>query len=97
MKNSELKTISKKYADQINQYVADYGLNDADQRDVITIFDDDSKDYPSGQRVDVTFKMNTEGDGLPQEFDMSEIGTRDLNLKNSNLSALIDEYTDAIR
>lgn len=43
MKNSELRTISKKYADQINQYVADYGLNDADQRDVITIFDDDSK------------------------------------------------------
>ena len=97
MKNSDLRTISKKYADQINQYVADYGLNDADQRDVITIFDDDSKDYPSGQRVDVTFKMNTEGDGLSQEFDMSEIGTRDLYLKNSNLSALIDEYTDAIR
>ncbi|WP_255528818.1 MULTISPECIES: hypothetical protein [unclassified Lactobacillus] len=41
--------------------------------------------------------MNTEGDGLPQEFDMSEIGTRDLNLKNNNLSALIDEYTDTIR
>lgn len=97
MKNSELRTISKKYADEINQYVADYGLNDADQRDVITIFDDDSKDYPSGQRVDVTFKMNTEGDGLPQEFDMSEFWTRDLNLKDSNLSALIDEYTDAIR
>ena len=97
MKNSELRSISKKYADEINQYVADYGLNDADQRDVITIFDDDSKNYPSGQRVDVTFKMNTEGDGLSQEFDMSEIGTRYLNMKNSNLSALIDEYTDAIR
>ena len=97
MKDSELKTISKKYADKINQCVADYGLNDADQRDVITIFDDNSKEYPSGQRVDITFKMNTEGDGLPQEFDMSEIGTRDLNLKDSNLSAIIDEYTDAIR
>ena len=97
MKNSELRSISKKYADEINQYVADYGLNDADQRDVITIFDDDSKNYPSGQRVDVTFKMNTEGDGLPEEFDMSEFWTRDLNLKDSNLSALIDEYTDAIR
>ena len=97
MKNSELRSISKKYADEINQYVADYGLNDADQRDVITIFDDDSKNYPSGQRVDVTFKMNTEGDGLPQEFDMSEFWTRDLNLNDSNLSALIDDYTDAIR
>ena len=41
--------------------------------------------------------MNTEGDGLPEEFDMSEFWTRDLNLNDSNLSALIDEYTDAIR
>ncbi|WP_294891507.1 hypothetical protein [uncultured Lactobacillus sp.] len=97
MKNSELRAISKKYADKINEYVADYGLNDADQRDVITIFDDDSRNYPSGQRVDVTFKMNTEGDGLPQEFDMSQFWTRDLDLKDNNLSELIDEYTDAIR
>ena len=97
MKNSELRTISKKYADEINNYVADNGLNDAEQCDVITIFDDNSKEYPSGQRVDVTFKMNTEGDGLPEEFDMSEIWTRDLDLKDNNLSELIDEYTDAIR
>lgn len=97
MKNSELRAISKKYADKINNYVEDYGLDDAEQRDVITIFDDDSEKYPSGQRVDVTFKMNTEGDGLPEEFDMSELWTRDLNLNDSNLSALIDEYTDAIR
>ena len=97
MKNSELRSVSKKYAEKINNYVEDYGLNDAEQCDVITIFDDNSKEYPSGQRVDVTFKMNTEGDGLPEEFDMSELWTRDLNLNNSNLSALIDEYTDAIR
>ena len=97
MKNSELRTISKQYADKINNYVENYGLDDAEQCDVITIFDDNSEDYPSGQRVDVTFKMNTEGDGLPDEFDMSEFWTRDLNVKDSNLSALIDEYTDAIR
>lgn len=97
MKNSELRTISKKYADKINNYVEDYGLDDAEQCDVITIFDDNSKEYPSGQRVDVTFKMNTEGDGLPEEFDMSELWTRDLDLKDNNLSELIDEYTDAIR
>ena len=97
MKNSELRTISKQYADKINNYVENYGLDDAEQCDVITIFDDNSKEYPSGQRVDVTFKMNTEGDGLPEEFDMSEFWTRDLNLNDSNLSALIDEYTDAIR
>ena len=97
MKNSELRTISKKYADKINNYVEDYGLDDAEQCDVITIFDDNSKEYPSGQRVDVTFKMNTEGDGLPEEFDMSELWTRDLDLKDNNLSELIDQYTDAIR
>ena len=97
MNNSELREISKKYADKINKHVEDYGLNDADKRDVITIFDDDPKKYPSGQRVDVTFKMHTEGDGLPQEFDMSELGTRDLNLKDNNLSEIIKEYSRNIR
>lgn len=97
MTNTKLRSISKQYADQINKYVADYGLNDSTDRDVIIIFDDDSKDYPSGQRVDVTFKMATSGDGLPDNFDMSELSMRDLDLNDRHLSELIKEYLNAIK
>lgn len=97
MTNAKLRLISKQYADQINGYVADHGLNDSAENDVITIFDDDAKDYPSGQRVDVTFKMHTSGDGLPNNFDMGELSMRNLDLKDKHLSNLIKEYLNAIK
>lgn len=97
MTNTKLRSISKQYANQINEYVANYGLNDSDKHDVITIFDDDAKDYPSGQRVDVTFKMHTSGDGLPNNFDMSEFSIHNLDLKDKHLSNLIREYLNAIK
>lgn len=97
MKNSELRAISKKYADKINQYVDDWELNNSEISDVITISESKSKKYPSGQKVDVSFKINTEGDGLPNDFDMSDFSSRTIDLKDKNLSAIIEEYQEAIR
>ena len=98
MTNEKLREISKDYAEKISQYVDENQLNDMEKADVLFICeDDDAENYASGQHVTVSFKINTEGDGLPEDFDMSEFWERDLDLKDSGLIELVKEYEQAIR